>query len=195
MSRKPAREDRRIQIMEALHDCLIEKPFHRTTIKDIADMAGVNHGLLHYYFENKEDILINYVEFTANKFDLIFDELFSEEFEDPQEEIKNFEEKCQWILNEVSFNQEYTRIYTEIWAIALYNEKLKEKLKEIYTKSREQLAKGIKKFVHSQAMVDRISLTLMAFWEGMSVMSIFFDKQDMVDKIEYQGILKALNTP
>lgn len=195
MSRKPAREDRRIQIMEALHDCLIEKPFHRTTIKDIADMAGVNHGLLHYYFENKEDILINYVEFTANKFDLIFDELFSEEFEDPQEEIKNFEEKCQWILNQVSFNQEYTRIYTEIWAIALYNEKLKEKLKEIYTKSREQLAKGIKKFVHSQAMVDRISLTLMAFWEGMSVMSIFFNKQDMVDKIEYQGILKALNTP
>jgi AcrR family transcriptional regulator len=158
-------------------------------------MAGVNHGLLHYYFENKEDILINYVEFTANKFDLIFDELFSEEFEDPQEEIKNFEEKCQWILNQVSFNQEYTRIYTEIWAIALYNEKLKEKLKEIYTKSREQLAKGVKKFVHSQAMVDRISLTLMAFWEGMSVMSIFFNKQDMVDKIEYQGILKALYTP
>ncbi len=195
MSRKSAREDRRIQIMEALHDCLIKKPFHRTTIKDIADRAGVNHGLLHYYFENKEDILINYVEFTANKFDLIFDELFSEEFEDPQEEIKNFEEKCLWILNQVSFNQEYTRIYTEIWAIALYNEKLKEKLKEIYTKSREQLAKGVKKFVHSPAMVDRISLTLMAFWEGMSVMSIFFDKQDMVDKIEYQGILKALYTP
>lgn len=195
MSRKSAREDRRIQIMEALHDCLIKKPFHRTTIKDIADRAGVNHGLLHYYFENKEDILINYVEFTANKFDLIFDELFSEEFEDPQEEIKNFEEKCLWILNQVSFNQEYTRIYTEIWAIALYNEKLKEKLKEIYTKSREQLAKGVKKFVHSQAMVDRISLTLIAFWGGMSVMSIFFDKQDMVDKIEYQGILKALYTP
>lgn len=195
MSRKSVREDRRIQIMEALHDCLIKKPFHRTTIKDIADRAGVNHGLLHYYFENKEDILINYIEFTANKFDLIFDELFSEEFEDPQEEIKNFEKKCQWILNQVSFNQEYTRIYTEIWAIALYNEKLKEKLKEIYTKSREQLAKGVKKFVRSPAMVDRISLTLMAFWEGMSVMSIFFDKQDMVDKIEYQGILKALNSP
>lgn len=195
MSRKSVREDRRIQIMEALHDCLIKKPFHRTTIKDIASRAGVNHGLLHYYFENKEDILINYVEFTANKFDLIFDELFSEEFEDPQEEIKNFEKKCQWILNQVSFNQEYTRIYTEIWAIALYNEKLKEKLKEIYTKSREQLAKGVKKFVRSPAMVDRISLTLMAFWEGMSVMSIFFDKQDMVDKIEYQGILKALNSP
>ena len=195
MSRKPAREDRRIQIMEALHDCLIKKPFHRTTIKDIADRAGVNHGLLHYYFENKEDILINYVEFTANKFDLIFDDLFSEEFEDPQEEVENFDAKCQWILNQISFNQEYTRIYTEIWAIALYNEKLKEKLKEIYIKSREQLAKGVKKFVRSPAMVDRISLTLMAFWEGMSVMSIFFDKQDMVDKIEYQGILKALNTP
>jgi len=37
-----------------------DKPFDQTFIKDIAQAAGVNHGLLHYYFKSKEDILIHY---------------------------------------------------------------------------------------------------------------------------------------
>ncbi|MGD0277963.1 MAG: TetR/AcrR family transcriptional regulator [Smithella sp.] len=72
MPRVSVKEKRRLQIIEALNDCLITTSFSKTSIKDIARKANVNHGVLHYYFKNKEDILLNYIDFIIDKYLAIF---------------------------------------------------------------------------------------------------------------------------
>ena len=68
MGRKIMKEERREQILEALYRCLLKKPFKETSIKDIAREAGVNHGVLHYYFSDKEEILLKFLDHLIERY-------------------------------------------------------------------------------------------------------------------------------
>jgi len=68
MGRKPIREQRRRQILEALYRCLLRKPYRETTMKDIGAEAGINHAMLHYYFRSKEDILLCFIENVYDRY-------------------------------------------------------------------------------------------------------------------------------
>lgn len=54
--------DRRAQILDAARSVLSRQGYAETSMKDIAREAGVAAGLLHYYFESKEEILVQVVE-------------------------------------------------------------------------------------------------------------------------------------
>jgi AcrR family transcriptional regulator len=194
MGRKPVRDERRKQILEAVHTCLLEKPFHKTSIKDIAQKAGLNHGALHYYFKNKEDLLLEYIEYIANKFMNKFDERFRIEFEQSAVDMQTFQNKMRWALTEIAFNQELAHIYTEIWAHALYNEKIMNKLKDMYRAWREQVIREVNNFVDSKEKAKRISSMILALWEGMSLMAIFLGKKDLTAEIDF-GIFLQIIAP
>ncbi|MDF1670044.1 MAG: TetR/AcrR family transcriptional regulator [Roseovarius sp.] len=51
-------ERRRKQIVEAATKLFSDRGFYRTTIKDIAKLAGVSPGLVYLYVREKEDVLL-----------------------------------------------------------------------------------------------------------------------------------------
>lgn len=51
-------ERRRKQIVEAATKLFADQGFYRTTIKDIAKLAGVSPGLVYLYVREKEDVLL-----------------------------------------------------------------------------------------------------------------------------------------
>jgi AcrR family transcriptional regulator len=56
---------RRRQILQALHDCVIENGYAKTTLADIARTAGMSPSHLLYYFEGKDAILEEYFDSVA----------------------------------------------------------------------------------------------------------------------------------
>jgi AcrR family transcriptional regulator len=192
MGRKPVRDERRKQILEALHSCLLEKPFHKTSIKDIAQKAGLNHGALHYYFSSKEDLLLEYIDYSQNKVVNMFNERFRTEIQEPTTDIQIFHRKISLVLQELHFNEEYAKIYTEIWAHAIYNQRVMDKLKNMYRDWREQVFAEVSNFVESKRLAQRISLTIIALCEGMSLMSIFFNQKDLNSDIDFGKFLQIL---
>src|SRR5947209_20614329 len=48
----------RDRILEAAYRTLVRRGYHETSMKDIAEEAGVAPGLAHYYFESKEHLLV-----------------------------------------------------------------------------------------------------------------------------------------
>ncbi len=50
------KQERRNQLLDAARRLFAEKGMDNTTIKDIADMAGVAQGLIYHYFRSKDDI-------------------------------------------------------------------------------------------------------------------------------------------
>lgn len=50
-------DKRRIQIVDAAVHLFIEKGFHKTTTREIAQAAGISIGLLYEYVNSKEDVL------------------------------------------------------------------------------------------------------------------------------------------
>lgn len=63
---KPLTEDqakeRRHQIMEAAVKCFALKGYHRTTMRDVAQEAGLAQGTIYLYFPSKKDLLFQFLE-------------------------------------------------------------------------------------------------------------------------------------
>ena len=58
MGRPSLAEQRRVEICRALQSCVIRNgSYEMTSVKDIAQEAGMAAGMLHHYFESKDDIL------------------------------------------------------------------------------------------------------------------------------------------
>ncbi|HEY2354482.1 MAG TPA: TetR/AcrR family transcriptional regulator [Gaiellaceae bacterium] len=55
--RSTAVEDKRRQILDAAVRVFARKGFHASRVGDIAEEAGVAHGLLYHYFESKDAVL------------------------------------------------------------------------------------------------------------------------------------------
>lgn len=57
MGRKSSAPEKRQQIVQALYVCLSQNGHERATIKGIAEKAGLPHGVIHYYFKSKDEIV------------------------------------------------------------------------------------------------------------------------------------------
>lgn len=73
MGRKSIAHKRREQILWALYDCLSEKGHEKVTIKVIAGQAKLAPGVIHYYFQSKDEIVSVLAEAIIEKYGNIFD--------------------------------------------------------------------------------------------------------------------------
>jgi AcrR family transcriptional regulator len=192
MSRKMVRNERRIQILQALHECLKEKPFHQTTIKDIAKKADLNHGMLHYYFENKEDILLQYIDYSYDRYSEIYSEHFNRKLKETTVTLETLSETFRWMLDAVSFDPVESRIFTEIWALAVYSPAVMKKIKAHYRRWRNQMSVLFENLVSDKKTAAKLSLSLIAVAEGMSLFSVFFRKNDLCTDIDFPMMMQSL---
>ena len=65
--KKETVEKRRIEILEATCDVVIERGFAGTRVADVAKMLGVSNSLIHYHFASKEELLAAAFEHYARK--------------------------------------------------------------------------------------------------------------------------------
>ena len=65
--KKETVEQRRIEILEATCDVIIERGFAGTRVADVAKRLGVSNSLIHYHFASKEELLAAAFEHYANK--------------------------------------------------------------------------------------------------------------------------------
>ncbi|HET7420858.1 MAG TPA: TetR/AcrR family transcriptional regulator [Candidatus Dormibacteraeota bacterium] len=57
----------REKILQAAFDVLARQGYENTSIKDIAEQAGVAGGLVHYYFKSKQQLVLAVLEFVCEK--------------------------------------------------------------------------------------------------------------------------------
>ncbi|MGG3123745.1 TetR/AcrR family transcriptional regulator [Priestia megaterium] len=64
---KKKAEERKNQILRAAFQAMSVQGYNSVTLQSIADHAEVSKGVVHYYFENKEDTLSQLLEWLTNK--------------------------------------------------------------------------------------------------------------------------------
>ena len=62
MTATPARIEATDALLDAAEHLLLEIGYAQITTRKLAERAGVNHGLVHYYFGSMEDLLLRVVE-------------------------------------------------------------------------------------------------------------------------------------
>lgn len=77
-------DQRRSRILEAFHDCIIDKGYAKTTLRDVARAAGISASHLLYYFPGKDSILEHYFDEVAVR---IVERIESFRANDPERQI------------------------------------------------------------------------------------------------------------
>jgi AcrR family transcriptional regulator len=62
--------DNREKILQAAFTVLSRQGYENTSIKDIAEEAGVAQGLVHYYYKSKQQLVLEVLEFVCHKVEL-----------------------------------------------------------------------------------------------------------------------------
>jgi len=50
-------DERRVTILDAAREVMVERGIDAARVTDVAERAGVSHGLVHYYFPTKDDLV------------------------------------------------------------------------------------------------------------------------------------------
>ena len=66
--RKASRELRRLQLIEATIETIAVRGYARTTLTDVATLAGLSHGLVNFHFQTKEKLLTETLRFLADEY-------------------------------------------------------------------------------------------------------------------------------
>lgn len=190
MSRRSMQKQRREEIFQALDVCLQQKSFDKTSIKDIAQQAGINHGMLHYYFQNKDDILTSYIDYVIEKY-LQWLEFWKEDHqESPTTEQNIFISFLEMCIQEITLDKSLSRVFVEIAEIALYKPQVREKLKSAYSIWADTMAHELKKIGLKQKDAARVGYQIVSQLEGMAMLSVIADlKDDQLESI-LQGIIR-----
>ncbi len=66
--RKLSREARRQQLIDSTIETIAARGFARTTLTDVANHAGLSHGLVNFHFQTKEKLLTETLMFLAEEY-------------------------------------------------------------------------------------------------------------------------------
>ena len=137
MGRKNLTKVRREEIVQALFRCIAKRGYVNTPVREIAKEAGVHTGLIHHYFESKEDILYTMTEDTYSRYRQAF-ELFAEKHKSrpPQERLALY---TNYLLTKISADKDLAKVFHELWNLAHHDRKVNESLKKLYKAYRKDL--------------------------------------------------------
>ena len=175
MGRKPIREQRRREILEALYRCLLRKPYSETSMKDIGAEAGINHAMLHYYFRSKEDILLCFIDGIYDQYRAMFDREVRKLLEKGLAGREILRRAFHFMNTQITTDKKLQTIFVEIWEIALYHPSVNALVKKIYTDWIRELGAIMQATGTDPAGADRLAMSLVAFQEGIGLFSVFFN--------------------
>lgn len=178
MGRKSVEQERKIQIVQALHRCLLKKPFNETSIKDIAAEAGVNHGVLHYYFKNKEEVLLFYIDYIIALYKSEYYDWLAARDGANTADRKFLSDIFSFMTDRITLNKNLSKVFIEIWGIASYNKKVRVKLQKAYRELINVVNGIIGNKIEDSETANRMSQALIAYFEGMSLFSVIMQPKD-----------------
>jgi AcrR family transcriptional regulator len=159
-------KNKKNEIINATFRCLYEKGAEEVSMRTIAKEAKVNQSTLHYYFQNKENLLTACIQ-------TLFDTFLS----DIEKRYRNSdppEKKLETIFSAgrtfVGKQKELFVILFHCWALSMRNRTMRKAFFGLYNKISgfidDVLEEGYQKGVFKKIPRDTISNFLIAFMQG-----------------------------
>ncbi len=163
MGRKSNAPQRREQIVRALYELLAVKSYEKVTTKGIAAQADLPPGVIHYYFESMDEIVLVLAEDIIDSNFEKFDTLLSRN--------KTKKQKTKAIVDfavEAIFDRHLNRVFYNLIQMAFVREPLHSVIKAMLENYRNRAARGLEEI----GIINRNSLSgasFVALVEGFSI--------------------------
>jgi AcrR family transcriptional regulator len=113
-------EERRLKIVQALHRCIREVGYSRTSLTAIAVKAGMSPSHIQYYFDNKDAILEFYLDDLCRR---IVEDLRKLDMRDPDAWLDAF---CDYYIRNPRISRVGLSVLVEIFGVSVHNPQMRE---------------------------------------------------------------------
>ena len=178
--------NRKDQIIHATLSCIRKQGYHNFSMQDVAKKAGVSKGIIHYYFLNKDTLMLSVLETVV----LEIEELLQKELlktHKPEEKLIIFIELC---LSLVQTTKQYYQVNIDFWTQINQKKDVSHIIAKHYQKFRNIctsiLEEGMKQKVFQKHDSHQYSSFILAAIDGISLQTLFdtqaFNYNEMVKK-------------
>jgi AcrR family transcriptional regulator len=176
MSKQDVAAERKEQIVKATVECITKHGYHNFSMQDVAKTAGVSKGIIHYYFLNKDDLMMCVLDKVAGDIERILDQEMSS-VSDPARRMEIFIEVC---FDIVKNTKEYYQVNMDFWTQINQKQEIRKVISSHYAKFREVAGRVIKGGIEKGAFraVDPSDYAsfVIAIIDGISLQWLFDDK-------------------
>lgn len=162
------------EVMEATCKAFKKHGYADISIKKIAEELGSGKSLIYYHFEDKEDLMVSFLDFLKDEIKDYMESI--EEFDDPLDKLLSTaigDNKEIWELRKAMF---------ELRGRAPYNQKYSEKFREIDNLLQESIEQLLKqKEVENP---EKSSVIVYSIFEGL----VSRKMSDSDEKIDFESI-------
>ncbi|MFN2466156.1 MAG: TetR/AcrR family transcriptional regulator [Candidatus Dormibacteria bacterium] len=127
----PAAREKRRQVIEAAAAVMARQGYAATSMKDVAQEAGIAQGLIHYYFASKDDLVMAVVKDSCDAMLAETVAAFEQASGGPLERVWPALESAR---ERTKHRPEMWRIFVELYPLSLNNPALRAQFKELYDK-------------------------------------------------------------
>ena len=163
---------RRAQLVQAAYEMISQKGYFNFTVRDIARAAGLSTGLVHYYFRNKEDLLLTlFKNMQANVQQYLREAL--DRSSDPVERLNIFLDQA---FSLPEREGDYIYLLFDFWSQIKHNEKVRKVNRRLMRSFRDELAgiirAGVEQGAFAAGDVDRTAAAVIALVQGIMVQHV-----------------------
>ena len=179
---------RRSQLIRAAYKVVGQKGYYDFTIRDIAREAGLSTGLVHYYFKNKEDLLLNLLkEMNANLKHYLNKALTL--LSDPRDKLLAF---CDQAFDLLDKEIAYFYVLIYFWAQINHNNRIRQANVKLFQSYRDEIAsilkEGAAKGLFMVTDVKLTSVIIISLIQGTIIQYVI--DNGAFDYREYTGRIK-----
>ena len=132
---RPARVDVEDRFLDAAERLLVEDGYAGITTRRVAEEAGANHGLVHYYFGSMENLLVRVLDRFTQR--LIARQRAMYAADEP------FIEKWRAAMRYLDADREYQKVWWELQALAWNRPELREPVAHVNGEWRAVLTEAL----------------------------------------------------
>ena len=185
MSKADVAAERKDQIVRATVDCITKYGYHNFSMQDVARTAGVSKGIIHYYFLNKDELMMSVLDKVAGDIERVL-AAEMKSLTDSARKLEVFVDVC---FDIVRSTKEYYQVNMDFWTQINQKEEVRRVIARHYSKFREAAAVVIREGVQSgsfrQVEPTEYASYVISVIDGLSL-------QWMFDKtvFDYDSIIK-----
>lgn len=111
MSKADVAAERKNQIVRATVECITKFGYHNFSMQDVAKTAGVSKGIIHYYFLNKDDLMMSVLDKVAGDIEAVLKSDMLES-DSPEKRLRVF---MSVVFDVVRNTREYYQVNMDFW--------------------------------------------------------------------------------
>lgn len=184
MGRKSKADIRRKEIIAGCYRVIDHHGLERTTIKKIAEELSVAPSLVMHYFKNKNEILVELVDYLVESMDTVYIPRLKD-FATARERLDFYIGET---INLTVAQSVEDRVFYACFYMGLYNSAVRKRFMKMYDQDRDRTHRLILEYLHEEGLPDidpdPLSMELVAFIEGLNfVYALYKDWKMIQDSI------------